>query len=168
MDLIEFGRYIKSLREEKGLTITELAQESGVSRPYLSQIEGGTRSKFPSSDVLLKISKALGLNHDELMVKAGYIEEKFVDEIKFLEEYWTEVTFKENRYEQIVNKDGSITTKELSNAELVRRFFDIGHLLTDRINAYYFGRPLTKSDRKRILKMLELMFQDRLSDSNND
>lgn len=69
----KIGDFIKTKREEKGLNITALAELSGVSRPYLSQIESGKRK--PSSDILNKISKPLGVSPLTLMYKAEYADE---------------------------------------------------------------------------------------------
>lgn len=73
MDLVQFGEYIRSLRKKRGLTITKLAELSGVSHPYLSQIENGKKKNFPSSDVLIKLAGPLGVDHTDLMEKAGYL-----------------------------------------------------------------------------------------------
>ena len=42
--LKRLGKRIKDLREEKGLTQTDLSRASGVSRVYLSGIERGIRN----------------------------------------------------------------------------------------------------------------------------
>jgi SOS regulatory protein LexA len=68
----EFGAYLKKLRKEKGLTIRQLEEKSGVSNAYLSQLENGKRG-LPSPDILKKIHEPLEVGYDELMEKAGYI-----------------------------------------------------------------------------------------------
>ncbi|MDF2653006.1 MAG: hypothetical protein K0Q73_8811, partial [Paenibacillus sp.] len=73
MEAREFGEYIKSLRKSKKMTIRQLELYSGVSNAYISQIERGLRD-IPSPDILEKLSKHLGVDHDDLMRKAGYIE----------------------------------------------------------------------------------------------
>lgn len=65
----ELGKFIKKIRLENGLNITELARKSGISRPYLSQIESGSRA--PSNDLLLDLSKALGIDYSVMLGKAG-------------------------------------------------------------------------------------------------
>lgn len=40
---IAFGKYIKDIRERKGLSQYEVAETLGVSQPYLSYIERGER-----------------------------------------------------------------------------------------------------------------------------
>ena len=40
---IAFGKYIKDIRERKGINQTEIAEKLGVSQPYLSYLERGER-----------------------------------------------------------------------------------------------------------------------------
>lgn len=53
------GARLRRLRKLHGLTLTELAAESGVSPQYLSEVERGR--KEPSSEMIAAISGALGL-----------------------------------------------------------------------------------------------------------
>lgn len=62
------GRAIKAIRSEQGLERKELARRAGISYPYLSEIEKGT--KRPSTDALLPIAQALGLKQSELVLRA--------------------------------------------------------------------------------------------------
>jgi len=73
MEPIEFGRYLRSLRKQKKITIRQLELYSGVSHAYLSQIENGKRG-LPSPEILRKLSKPLEVPYEELMYKAGYID----------------------------------------------------------------------------------------------
>ncbi len=62
------GRAIKVTRTEQGLERKELARLSGISYPYLSEIEKG--KKRASTEALLPIARALGLRHSELLERA--------------------------------------------------------------------------------------------------
>jgi transcriptional regulator with XRE-family HTH domain len=62
------GRAIKVTRTEQGLERKELARLSGLSYPYLSEIEKG--KKRASTEALLPIARALGLRHSELLERA--------------------------------------------------------------------------------------------------
>lgn len=62
------GRAIKASRSEQGLERKELARRSGISYPYLSEIEKGT--KRPSTEALLPIAQVLGLKQSELLLRA--------------------------------------------------------------------------------------------------
>jgi len=68
---MNISEYLKKLREDKGCSINQLALYSGVSAAHISRIERGLREASP--DILEKLSKSLGVSHEELMVKAGYI-----------------------------------------------------------------------------------------------
>jgi SOS regulatory protein LexA len=80
MDEIQFGAYLKSLRQQNKLTIRQLMDKSGVSNAYLSQLENGKRG-LPSPEILMKIHGPLKVGYDELMEKAGYISPKVRSEL---------------------------------------------------------------------------------------
>ena len=65
------GRIIKQQRITVGLTLRELATNSGVSSSHLGRIERGER--FPSAHVLQRIAKPLGFGENELFTLAGYL-----------------------------------------------------------------------------------------------
>lgn len=71
---MEFGDYLKKLREENKLSLRQLALYSKVSASYLSQIESGARG-VPKPEILSKLHKPLKVSYEELMKAAGYIEE---------------------------------------------------------------------------------------------
>ena len=52
------GPKIRALRTERGLTLRELSERSGLSKPLLSQVENGR--VVPPVATLLRISRALG------------------------------------------------------------------------------------------------------------
>lgn len=64
---------LKDMRKLKGFTIRELADRSGVSAAYISQLENGNRG-IPSPEVLMKLSEGLNTSYSELMDIAGYLE----------------------------------------------------------------------------------------------
>ncbi|MDR3597047.1 helix-turn-helix transcriptional regulator [Clostridium sp.] len=69
-----FGEYIKNLRNEARLSQRELAEKSGVSNAEISRLETGERKK-PSPIVLKSIAPFLDVTYEDLLQKAGYIEE---------------------------------------------------------------------------------------------
>lgn len=74
MEAKEFGKYLNEVRKEKGLTIRQIETYSGVSNSYLSQLENGKKG-IPSPSILKKLSKALKVDYNSLMIKAGYLDE---------------------------------------------------------------------------------------------
>ncbi len=67
----KLGDKIRSLREEVNLSQGGLAQKTGISQGYLSQLENGD-VKNPSARILLRVAKALKVDSDELFEAAGY------------------------------------------------------------------------------------------------
>lgn len=74
MKVRDVGSFIREQRRSVGLSLRKLASMSGVSNPYLSQIERGLRR--PSADILNGIAKALRISAETLYVKAGILDER--------------------------------------------------------------------------------------------
>ncbi|KKC05631.1 helix-turn-helix domain-containing protein [Mycobacterium nebraskense] len=68
----DIGSFIRSQRELAQVSVRQLAEKSGVSNPYLSQVERGLRK--PSAEVLNQIAKALRVSAEVLYVRAGILE----------------------------------------------------------------------------------------------
>ena len=65
------GDYLREQRTASRLSLRQLAEQVGVSNPYLSQIERGLRR--PSAEVLQQLSKALRISADQLYIRAGIV-----------------------------------------------------------------------------------------------
>lgn len=68
-----FGDTLRALRNEKGLTMRDVAKLAGVSPGEISRVETGVRQK-PSPLFLRAVAPVLGVPYERLMVEAGYIE----------------------------------------------------------------------------------------------
>jgi transcriptional regulator with XRE-family HTH domain len=68
------GDYIKQQREQAKISLRQLAEQAGVSNPYLSQIERGLRK--PSAEILQQIAKGLRISAEALYVQAGILEDR--------------------------------------------------------------------------------------------
>ncbi len=68
------GEFIHDQRRSAQYSLRQLAAATGVSNPYLSQIERGL--KKPSAEVLQQIAKALQISAETLYVRAGILEER--------------------------------------------------------------------------------------------
>lgn len=138
----QFGSFIRELRTNKGISLSSLAKRSGVSQPYLSQLENG-RKGIPSPEILKKLSEALDVPYQELMVEAAHIKyEDWMD--SFLEEGWD--SEEDKIYEKIFKQKRE---KALSN--------DLEDILKQTL-VFYKGQKLTKEDRERVLDMLSILF----------
>jgi transcriptional regulator with XRE-family HTH domain len=65
------GDFLREQRLASRLSLRQLAEQVGVSNPYLSQIERGLRR--PSAEVLQQIAKALRISAEQLNVRAGIV-----------------------------------------------------------------------------------------------
>lgn len=76
----DIGSFIRSQRETAHVSMRQLAERSGVSNPYLSQVERGLRK--PSADVLSQIAKALRVSAEVLYVRAGILEPSETSQVR--------------------------------------------------------------------------------------
>ena len=60
-----FGKHVRELRKERGLSQVELAAKVGIDRSYMGFLERGERN--PSLEVIAKIAEALSVTPDELL-----------------------------------------------------------------------------------------------------
>ena len=65
------GDYLREQRTQSRLSLRQLAEQVGVSNPYLSQIERGLRR--PSAEVLQQLAKALRISAEQLYIRAGIV-----------------------------------------------------------------------------------------------
>ena len=65
------GDYLREQRVSSRLSLRQLAEQAGVSNPYLSQIERGLRR--PSAEVLQQLAKALRISAEQLYLRAGIV-----------------------------------------------------------------------------------------------
>jgi transcriptional regulator with XRE-family HTH domain len=67
----QLAAYLKKARKDKGLTLRAVQQETGVSNPYLSQLENGKIRK-PSPSVLHKLADCYGVSYELLLQLGGH------------------------------------------------------------------------------------------------
>ena len=70
----DLGGFIRQQRERANLSLRRLAENAGISNPYLSQIERGIRR--PSAEILKSLSRALEISSNSLYARAGLIDEE--------------------------------------------------------------------------------------------
>jgi transcriptional regulator with XRE-family HTH domain len=70
----ELGKYIESIRTLRELSQRQLAERAGISNTEVWRIETGQR-KNPTPAVLKALAPHLEVPYEELLIKAGYIEE---------------------------------------------------------------------------------------------
>ena len=65
---------LRQRREVLGLTQQEVADRSGTSKEYYSQIETG-RVKLPNPELRREVSRVLGLRHVDFLVEVGILDD---------------------------------------------------------------------------------------------
>ncbi|MBO2943824.1 helix-turn-helix domain-containing protein [Paenibacillus sp. F411] len=122
-----FGEYLKTLREDQNLSISQLSQAAGISGSQISRIENGLRG-IPKPQTLRKLAEALQAPYEEMMQAAGYWEDlqSSEDEDKLVIPEWA------------TNKDKR----------------DFKHLLEDDGELMFDGIPLDQEDKQRIKDVL--------------
>ncbi len=66
--IMRLAEKLRKLREEKGLSLDELATKANISKTYLWELERDSAgTKKPSADVLLRVANALSTTLAELM-----------------------------------------------------------------------------------------------------
>jgi transcriptional regulator with XRE-family HTH domain len=72
--LRDLGEFIREQRRNAQISLRQLAEQAGVSNPYLSQIERGLRK--PSAAVLQQIANALRVSTPIMYLRAGLLEQR--------------------------------------------------------------------------------------------
>ena len=74
MEELNFGQFLKGLRERQRMSLRDVEKESGVSNAYLAQIERGDRPP-PRPQILKKLARAYKVTVRELFMRAGYLDD---------------------------------------------------------------------------------------------
>ncbi|MFV2021414.1 helix-turn-helix domain-containing protein [Micromonospora sp. LOL_023] len=70
----DIGGFIRDLRHNARISLRQLAEQTGVSNPYLSQVERGLRK--PSAEVLQQLASALRVSTPVMYLRAGLLDDK--------------------------------------------------------------------------------------------
>jgi len=115
------------LRTKHGISQRQLAEVSGISNTEVSRIESGDRQN-PSPAILKSMATYLGTTYEDLMTKAGYLENQ-VDHGKYIEKVYKDEKGKvvdiHHRIKEMYEKDVDwanlayrVSNSELSDTEL--------------------------------------------------
>lgn len=97
----ELGEFIREQRRSGQLSLRKLSEESGISNPYLSQIERGLRR--PSAEILQQIARALEISAETLYVQAGILEARDHDDVDVVAEIRRDPTLGEDQKKTLVH-----------------------------------------------------------------
>ena len=116
------------------MSLKEVAKRSGVSHPYLSQIENNKRNT-PKPDMIRKLAKGLNVPYVELMQEAGYVDEK--------------------------GRSPVDTLAELGGLDHLENYVDLYSLLTRGETVTFRDYLLTPNDKNFLLAFLDREFLDK-------
>jgi transcriptional regulator with XRE-family HTH domain len=68
----DIGGFIRDMRRNAKISLRQLADQAGVSNPYLSQVERGLRK--PSAEVLQQLASALRVSTPVMYLRAGLLD----------------------------------------------------------------------------------------------
>ena len=77
--LRDLGEFIRNQREGARLSLRGLSIRTGISNPYLSQIERGLRK--PSAEILQQIARGLAISAETLYERAGILDPREGDDL---------------------------------------------------------------------------------------
>lgn len=146
------GTHLKQLRKDKMLTLVKLSELTGISQPYLSQIEAD--KKKPSAVFLHKIADALEVPYSSLIKLTGRTE--------FIEKYNQQLA-EQGKANQYVNQ---VVPVDIIRLEALESSSELSILLgqhsinlqAENIKPTLNGHELSEDECKRALAMLHLLF----------
>ncbi|MBU5451399.1 helix-turn-helix domain-containing protein [Acetivibrio sp. MSJd-27] len=142
----KLGIFLKNLRESRGLSLRDFAQELHISHSYLNKLENGIDPRSgkpvaPTIDILKQISSALNLSLENLLKISGYIQgESYYDE-----------------------KNGSVSTEWYPNNNLIY-INDIECENPDIRMIARAGKKMTKEQAEILRKYAEYTFPEAFKD----
>lgn len=147
----DIGIFIKELRNQRKLKISKLAEISGVSQPYLSQIESGKRK--PSLEIVRKLASALETDFYELAWIAGYYTLREIEDVRQQKEFFASMTPEEFDAYQLED------LRSFNRYENIRKFQENRYvrledfLHDDRRSFYIDDHKLSKDDIKMLIAL---------------
>ncbi|PEW67205.1 hypothetical protein CN448_20025 [Bacillus cereus] len=174
---IKLGGYIRRVRIDKKLSLRQIAELTGISHPYLSQLETGSHKK-PSPEILEKIAEGLDINYNYLSYLAGYFRLPAIENNETLTNEEKEEQIKEAIHEIPGNifDDPFNSSQTIPLTSIVPKFiniadekdgvenqiptthdhlFDLHYLLQMDVDLCYNKQQLTSENKKDILKFIE-------------
>src|SRR5687768_10526852 len=78
---VQFGKYLRALRERKRLTLRDVQAEAGISTGYLSLVEAGERNP-PAAEFLRKLARLYQVNPVEMLRRGGRFDEESAQDLE--------------------------------------------------------------------------------------
>lgn len=142
--MIEIGTYLKQVRDQKKITIRQLANYTGISPAYISQIENNSRTS-PKPYVLQSLCEGLGINYNDFLIKTGQMS---VEEVEERKSYYAE-NIASLGQDQIMESAPAFSPQER----------DLFVLLKDEESVFYKQKQLDNEERKKVCIMLQMLLE---------
>ena len=136
----EIGEYIKNIREEKFITLSEISEKTGITISDLHKIEHGNKIKINPFQ-LKGIGRALNIDYKEFYKIVGFLEESDFSSKNVLTQPIERINFKEDLISSFLQKNTKISEKNLG------QFLEILSKLSEDkvINYILYGKFLTEN-----------------------
>jgi len=108
------GNFLRDRRNAKGLSMRELAEQSGVSHTEIFRIESGQR-EYPSIRVLTSLGRALEIPDEEVLRMAGYKSDD--DDISLMEKVFPNLKTEKQQDTAQRIIDGLARNTDLQNSD---------------------------------------------------
>lgn len=129
------GLKLRTLRQERGQSLKDVAAASGLSVSYLSEIEKG--KKYPKPDKLIDLAQAFDVPYDELVSLS------VTDELDPLKEVFTSTLIQEFPFQLfgLAPQDvfGLVSDQPVEAGALIRTFLEIGRTYDMQVEHFLFA-----------------------------
>ena len=133
----ELGEFIREQRRVGQLSLRKLSEQSGISNPYLSQIERGLRR--PSAEILQQIARALEISAETLYVQAGMLEPR-TDDVDVVSEIRRDPSLAEDQKKTLVHIYLTFRAEHEAPDELPAEPLEVADPAADRAPGGICGR----------------------------
>lgn len=140
---MDVGSFLKQVRMEKNISIRQLAQFTGISPAYISQIENGKR-KNPKQYILRTLFDGLGMDYDHYLSL-------------LTDRHQSEVHDQSLTYEEMRNLSAIDKSLEQSTLPFIDQI-DLYDLLQENHSVYFKGKLLSKKDIEKVNVVLQALF----------
>ena len=129
------GLKLRTLRQERGASLKDIAEHSGLSISYLSEIEKG--KKYPKPDKIIDLAEALDVTYDELVSMT------VTDELDPIKEVFSSTFIQEFPFEvfglEPQDVFALVSDRPSRAGALIRTFLEIGRTYDMQVEHFLFA-----------------------------
>ncbi|PEN13994.1 XRE family transcriptional regulator [Longibacter salinarum] len=129
------GLKLRTLRQDRGASLKEIAEDSGLSISYLSEIEKG--KKYPKPDKIIDLADALGVTYDDL------VSMHVTDELDPIKEVFSSTFIQEFPFDvfglEPQDVFALVSDRPSRAGALIRTFLEIGRTYDMQVEHFLFA-----------------------------